>query len=407
MGWTTNSILDLRRRTRELEESVAAYKTFGFDIASTASSPASITFTGDLAGLSPADRMAFIDDLLHVCVVDNGEEQYALKKSNWNKAADDTDSDLTGADGDVMVGVRKLYTRHEKVTVGDYSVLSFRGSKEPFEGARATAHKNGDNDSEYVYYGAFEGTLDADGALRSVYSATAKPAVNKTIDQFRAAAKLNGDKCGIADSTANTLWRDLYLCAYGNRNIQAAVGTGITGRTWEQGSLPVGCAEILTSGMTYGTTENGTTHAKALHTVNPFGNVYEGTDGMVVINGKVYAKMSNNNFVDLYPNGASITESAAIAAGYEHIATLPISAEWKYISEVCGAEGAAYLPTAFNGSSTTFFADSGYTASGTRVQFTGGYWDSGATAGVFSSCLSYAPSAAYSSVGARLLMRSV
>lgn len=404
MGWTTNSILDLRRRTRELEESVASYKTFGFDIASTSSSPASIAFTGDLAGLSAADRMAFIDDLLHVCVVDDGEEAYTLKKSNWLKKSDDTDAKLDGTDGDVMIGVKKLYTRHETVSVGDYTVLSFRASKEPFEEARPTAHKHGDNDSEYLYYGAFKGTLDDSGALRSVYSTSKTPAVNKTIDQFRAAALLNGTNYGINNSTSNTLWRDLYLCAYGNRNSQAALGSGITGMSAAQ---PVGCAEILTSGMTYGTTENATTHVKGLHMIDPFGNVYEGTDGMVVINGKVYIKKSNNNFVDLNPNGVSITESAAIAAGYEHVTTLPIITSWTYISNVCGVEGAAYLQTEQKGSSTTHWADQGYVNSGTRVQFTGGAWDYGASAGVFRSTLGSTPSYASSAIGARLLMHSV
>ena len=141
--------------------------------------------------------------------------------------------------------------------------------------------------------------------------------------------------------------------------------------------------------------------------IDPFGNVYEGTDGMVVINGKVYIKKSNNNFVDLNPNGVSITESAAIAAGYEHVTTLPIITSWTYISNVCGVEGVAYLQTEQNGSSTTHWADTGYVNSGTRVQFTGGGWDRGATAGVFGSALNNAPSTANSAVGARLLMHSI
>jgi hypothetical protein len=243
----------------------------------------------------------------------------------------------------------------------------------------------------------------------SAYSTTTTPTVSKTLDAFRAMTTESvkgSDRYGLVDYNGWTLWLDLFLMVYGTRNGQAACGNGLVGSS---AVSPVGSAPLLTSGMTYGTTSNSTSYVKALHCVNPWGNVWEFRDGFVVFAGRVYVNPSAKGMINLYPNNTDVTEAAVQAAGYRNVVQANIAGPAGYISTVSGSDVAPFIPgvgDVINGSSETYFCDYYSPATNTQIAFVGGVRGNYAIGGPFNLDLWNTPVNAWDSNGARLRMIS-
>ena len=371
-----------------------------------------MNFTGKLFGLSQEARTQFIDDnFLKVTVCQNGSEVYHLNKNNWNQTESGGAAVIDGSAGDVFLRIAKLYTNHYMLpSPNGGRVLYCEMCNRPKDGLTCKAHMWGDEERSYYYHGIFEGTSNSAGtALMSAYSTTTTPTVSKTLDAFRAMTTESvkgSDRYGLVDYNGQTLWLDLFIMVYGTRNGQAACGNGLVGLS---AASPVGSAPLITSGMTYGSTSNSTTHVKALHCVNMWGNTWEFRDGFIMFDGRVYVNPSSKGMINLYPGNVNVTEAAVQAAGYLNVVQANIAGTNGYISTVSGSDVAPFVPgvgDTINGSSATFFCDYYYQATGARIAYVGGVWDSGASAGPFGLVLSFAPSDAWAGRGARLRMIS-
>lgn len=332
------------------------------------------------------------------CVFQNGAVNYYLNPDNWNeKFGTNEASDLTGEDGDVMIEIPKfaykIKTENNVITVSvstnptvitndsDYTYDAFSRLEE--------------GDLNYFYKGAFKGSLDGDGKLRSLPGAL--PANNKNIGAFRTAAQANGAHYQQSTYAQLKALQCLYLIKYGDRHSQNAVGKGVVNASaayvtgYNTTTVDSISAEnsTLISGMTFGTTANGTTHMRLFGIEDFWGSIWEWVDGFTT-DASWNIITSWNSFSGEGVTATSVTTPSGLTAN---------ASGWN--KNVAGNTAAGFMPVEFGGSSTTYWADSGYLYA-SRVLYFGGWWNHGDNAGAFYLDAGVTVSGAYASIGARL-----
>jgi hypothetical protein len=117
-------------------------------------------------GASPGDGALPIQSQIKGCVInDAGVVQYYLQEDDWSYKADHTASNLTGADGQVMVEIPKFYYKHD--TVGNSHEWWI--SLYPLTGfAVHPAFEVNGVVKSFMYIGAYEGILYDNSA--SIYA---------------------------------------------------------------------------------------------------------------------------------------------------------------------------------------------------------------------------------------------
>lgn len=353
---------------------------------------------GMTKGSSSWDNMPIFKQI-RPCVFQSGQVNYYLNPNNWNeKYGTDEPSDLTGEDGDVMIEfpkfAYKIKTVDNTITVSvstddniiendsDYTYDAFSRLEE--------------GDLEYFYKGAFKGSLDGDGKLRSLPGFL--PANNKNIGKFREAAQLNGAHYQQSTYAQLKALQCLYLIKYGDRNGQNAVGRGVvsTSAAYVTGYNTTSLDSIssenstLTFGMTFGTTVNSTTHMRLFGIEDFWGCIWEWVDGLTT-DASWNIITSWNSFSNEGITATTVSTASGLTANSNG-----------YIKDVAGNTAAGFMPVLMTGgSSSTYWADNG-TLSASRVLRFGGVWGDGDKAGPFDLFASHSASSAVASVGARL-----
>lgn len=146
----------------------------------------------------------------------------------------------------------------------------------------------------------------------------------------------------------------------------------------------------LTSGMTFGTTTNGTTHMRLFGIEDFWGCIWEWVDGLTTdANRNIIT--SWNSFSGEDVEATSISTSSGLTANGSG-----------YIKDVAGNNDAGFMPVNFSGgSSSTFWADLGALYASCVLDF-GGRWNNGDAAGPFSLLANDGASTARAHIGARL-----
>lgn len=332
------------------------------------------------------------------CVFQNGQVNYYLNPNDWTKKRDsDEDSILTGEDGDVMIEfpkfAYKIKTENGVITVSisndetvvendsDYTYDAFSRLEE--------------GDLNFFYKGAFKGSLDEEGRLRSIVGT--KPANNKNINAFRTAAQANGDHYQQSTYAQLKALQCLYLIKYGDRNGQTAVGKGVVGASasYVSGYNTSNLEDIetatntLTSGMSFGTTANNMTHMRLFGIEDFWGCIYEWVDGLTT-DGDRNIITSWNSFSNEGVEPTTVSTPSGLASNTNG---------WN--KSVVGNTAAGFMPIEFRGSSSTYWADSGRLYASCVLSFGGG-WNDGDVAGPFRLNADVGASYASASVGARL-----
>lgn len=350
-----------------------------------------------IKGSNAWDEMPIFRDI-RPCVFQNGEVKYYLNPNDWTqKYGSSQPAILTGEDGDVMIEVPKfaykISSTNTTITVSVSNDDSIIENDSEYTYDAFSRLEEGDLD--YFYKGAFKGSLDNDGKLRSIIAA--KPANNKTIAAFRSAARLNGQHYQQSTYAQLKALQCLYLVKYGNRNGQTAVGKGVVGtsESYIPGYNVTGVSSAnndnstLKSGMTFGTTTNSTTHMRLFGIEDFWGNIWEWVDGLTT-DGSCNLITSWNSFSGEDTTIASITTPSGVTANSNG-----------YVNNVIGNTAAGFMPISFSGSSSTYWADYGCLFASCVLYF-GGRWDNGAYAGPFGLSAGYGTSTAQANVGARL-----
>lgn len=332
------------------------------------------------------------------CVFQSGQVQYYLNPDNWNeKFGTNEASDLTGADGDVMIEVPKfaykIKTENNIITVSVSTNPTVIANDSDYTYDAFSRLEEGD--LNYFYKGAFKGSLDGDGKLRSLPGTL--PANSKNISQFRTAAQANGAHYQQSTYAQLKALQCLYLIKYGDRNGQVAVGKGVVSASaaYVTGYNTTTIEEVstenttLTSGMTFGTTANSTTHMRLFGIEDFWGSIWEWVDGLTTdANRNIIT--SWNSFSGENVETTSITTPSGLTSNASG-----------YIKEVAGNNDAGFMPTSFGGSSTTFWPDYGYLYTSCVLRF-GSAWADSDQAGPFYLVAYYGASSAYAYIGARL-----
>ena len=363
-------------------------------------------------------------------VLDNGTVNYYLSPTDSTKKVDGTNADLTGTDGQVMVEIRKFYTKREvsgTVTTWYVSVLPLPGF---------TVHPAFIKDGVEVnfrYYGAYDACafdvsgstyisgLNRDNAVTNtpnvdVTATTGDklasvsgiyPMVGLTRAQFRTIAANRGTGWRQVDFTLWSAVQVLFLTEFGTFSSQATLGAGNTAGSYltqsaNQSDSPhtiAGASNSLGNGSTNTTTgagvsaKPGTSFMSYRGIENFYGNCWNWADGInvnVTATGNVHITNNRADFADNTSTNMTLV-TASLTTGSNFIRNIVAVDNYFLASSVTG------------GSSTTYLTDQHFgSATSNRVVRVGGSAGFGAAAGAFSVNADSASSLAIRDFGGRL-----
>lgn len=373
-------IINMPRATHFINAFYGATYTIKIDL--TNSNPSSCcSYEDDAVGMTAGsddwDSMPIFKDI-KPCVFKDGEVNYYLNPNDFTLKEDETAAVLTGADGDVMIEFPKFAFKIETDTANNILTVSITNNKNVVANDNTYKYyafaRDSIGDLDHFYYGAFKGSLDSDGKLRSVSGAT--PTNNKTLAAFEATAQLNGTNYHIVNYFQLVALQCLYLIKYKNLDGQTALGYGYVG-----GSAAQTTGATITKGMYYGSTSSQTDRVKFAGVEDFWGNIWERIDGFVTTSSwDIQTKVAGQTFT--YDTGVS-------------------SDIYGYTSKVSGTTESGFKSIGYSGSETTYWSDYGALYDACILHF-GGVWSGGLMAGPFRLNADVAASAAFSDVGVRL-----
>ena len=352
--------------------------------------PSSYEYLEDCAGFTAASVSEMnswagvkILDKFKPCLIKPGATapEYYLNKDNYAKRAEgDTASILTGADGDVMIEVERMWF---KIVKNTDSTATLYISEVELDG-----YKSFIGDQEVAYRGAYEASVSG-GVMRSISGVA--PAVSSTRATFRGYAKARGGEYSQNDYYLLRLWQCMYILLYGTRDSQTAIGKGysVSGNT---GALKTGKTNMRP--FCWGETD-GFSGMKFLGVENFYGNVWEFVDGLTIVDYVCKITEDPSKYDD-------VGTSYEITAG-----AVPSASDGGYIKKMQATNDAPFLPSDIGGSETTYFCDILWTNSGTMVACFGGGWNIAGQAGAFCWFLGSGASDTDSSTGSRLCRKKV
>lgn len=320
------------------------------------------------------------------CVLSNGEVQYYLQKDDYTKKEDGTSSLLDGTDGDVMVEIPKIGYRLWNDENYQYVSVTEDPNK---DGYCYYAHSlEADGDCDKIYYGAYFGYVNGD----NLYSRSGVSPTNATsLTDFRTYSANKGTGYCLESFFPRTLMQCLFIVMYKNLNSQAALGQGYTGARYNS-NTGVTDSNIFCYG-----TQDDTIHVKFLGIEDFWGNLYGWLDG-VYCDSDFNILTDYRNSVFTNTDGNNFQFSAATGASSNYAG---------YINKIMGTNTSGFVKdynNNTNGTSSTYFADSGYVYGGFAGD-AGGNWDNGSYAGAFRLYLYRSASSSDSRLGARLMYK--
>nr|DAT54549.1 MAG TPA: MAEBL protein [Caudoviricetes sp.] len=265
-------------------------------------------------------------------------------------------------------------------------------------------------DNDYIeepelLLGTFEGIISDEngGALTSTGSSIS--AASKTIAQFVAAAKVNGSMYGIGDYRSHATIARMF-CAYykttnistSNSAIPCSGGTKRYNYGWTGGTKALGNRD----GKAAVKNDAGYYSTNFLGLEDCYYSKWEFVQGINILKGK-YVVYDGGSFPD-----KDVAELEAAGAtnirvvGYEPnpAATEAYNGWTKAVAQ--GKYGDV-VPTAHGGSETTYYSDySWFNPTGNGIFLRSGASAHGSPCGVFMAAASYASSASWTTIGARL-----
>lgn len=352
--------------------------------------PSSYEYLEDCAGFTAASVSTMnswqgkrILDKFKPCLIKPGATapEYYLNKDNYNQRAEGSAAPiLTGADGDVMIEVERMWFKLVKNTIDHTATLYI--SEVELDG-----YKSFIGDQDVAYRGAYEASV-AGGKMYSVSGE--QPTVNMTRKGFRSQAKKRGSEYSQNDYYLLRLWQCMYLLLYGTRDSQTAIGRG---RSASGNVTAINTGTMNDKPFCWGDT-SGSNGMKFLGVENFYGNVWEFVDGLTIVDYVCKITEDPSKYDD-------------VGTGYEITAGTVPSASNNYIKEMKATNDAPFLPSVVGGSETTYFCDGLRTGQGTRVASFGGYWENVGQVGAFCWILNLDSSSSYSYAGSRLCRKKV
>jgi len=362
------------------------------------------------------------------CVLNaDGSVNYYLSPTDWSQKAGGGASDLTGADGNVMVEIPKFYYRQNR----SGSLYNWEISHVDLPGF--VVHPAFVKDGSEVatrYYGAYDAcvldvsasayisglnlddntsnvdltatTGDQLASVKGVY-----PMVGLTRDEFRKLAANTGTGWRQVDFTLWSAVQMLYLIESQTFFSQDVLGAGNTNGSYlsssaDQNDSPhtiAGAGDAIGNGSTDTTSgagvsaKPGTSFMKYRGIENLYGNCWSWVDGININVGSTGNVHITNDVSDFADNTSTNMDLIATA----------LETGSNYIRDLLPSEGTFLASNVTGGSSTTYITDRHFgSGSSNRVARVGGDAFFGSAAGVFCLSARNGSSGADRIIGARL-----
>ncbi|MBQ2635021.1 MAG: hypothetical protein IJF88_10650 [Oscillospiraceae bacterium] len=403
---------------RKLQHAREHHSIYGFHIDSGESDPSeAVTYLADAVGLTPA-HMDFVNDafvwgswadaffLPRPCMLKyDGTVDYYLDPADYTKKLDGTASDVADDSygGNAMMewgrNGRRIWYKIVPDSADPSSASVYIADHRADGGYRAWSFVNSAGMmTEHFYTPIYNGTLDANGRLRSVsgkgYAALSK---YKTAEEEIAAAELNNpgtDKLWYTEVYADvTLINLLLILMAKSLDTQSAYGNGRTG----QGSgatAMLGTGTMDDKGLFWGSAGNSS-GVKIFGMENWWGNQWRRYAGHMMVDYVHQYKMTRGR-----QDGSAADDYNITGSGYLSGATAPQSDD--YIKKM-QFNGDGFLSKETGGSSASYWCDTFSQGSGTRYAAHGSAAASPeGAAGAFALSLFNPPSRSFFNVGAAL-----
>lgn len=298
----------------------------------------------------------------------DGEVSIAyLRDDNSNYYEDGTAAKLDGTEGDVMVDFPEFYYKWESV---DSNKFRYRFAEYNVDGTFKHVPRS--------LVGAYKGYMTSN----KLYSRSGvRPTVSQSTTSFDNFANARGRGYQRIDFQQHCVIAFMLYAKYGNRNLQAVLGTG--------GAVSGSSATMTGTSNSTGITDTKNETSKyvcGLGLEGVFGGIYEWVKG-VEINNRVW-KITD-------PDGSTRNVNAGTSDGW--------------ITNVAAENGPFFdmVPTNVGGSETTHYSDYYYQNSGGPLVLARSYVDSYADGGVACAYAHDVASYANSYFGSRLAFRGV
>ena len=353
-----------------------------------------------------------VQSLMKGCVLNlDGSVNYYLNPTDWAYKADGTTpSVLTGADGDVMVEVPAFYYKYDELYNGFIKRLMISLYKVDETWSY----------SPKFYVGAYKGYISSSKLL----SVTGQKAtVSTSLPNFRTAARAkvsnNTNWNVITYSIRKAIWM-LFVTEYATLNSQEDFSSQLTTDGFHKGGLGLGVTQGTVGGA-YNLCTTGYTNAQGNFSIgsesfsdggsnqkcryrgieNPFGEVWEWTDGVFIENYVAYEIVDKGNFTKL----GNSSYTGDVSSECRLIGNVNQTASGYSIKTILGGSHCDILASDVNTSDTggaTYYRDGWWINSGFRGVLFGGSADNGAQAGLAYADAYLAPSGANANIGSRL-----
>ena len=326
-----------------------------------------------------------IQSLMRRCVVKaDGTVNYYLHPDNSNFKENGTPSILTGADGNVMVEIPKHYIKVE--TVGNVDSFSISLTQEPGYVLDPSFMKwNGTEMVEvpYRYFRAYEGFVSG-GKLLSVSGVT--PTRSQTIATFRTQAMANGTGWHLTDWNLLSTIRRLCYIEFCDFIVTKYLGEG--NHTGSDYGITTGQSNALGNRSSNSTHNDKYMSYRGIE--NMYADIWEFVDGININNYQAYINQKWSTFASDVFTGDYVAKGTLIAAGASNslIKRCNVSAD------------GGFIPTTIGGSTTTFYGDALWSATGARIALYGGAADYGSSDGLGALSVNTASSNSHVALGA-------
>ena len=358
-------------------------------------SPDAVEYADDCAGFVEArgqylgdwSNTRLVKEYFRPCVIapGDGSPKYYLQQDNMALKENGETAVLTGADGDVMIEVKKLYAKFS--TNSTHKVkISLMNYKE--DDSCICFNDIAGVEKDVIYRGAFKAGV-ASGAgtiMRSI--AGVAPLVSITRATGRTYAKNRGEAYHQNNIYMLFLWQLMYLLLYKNRDSQTVLGQG---RSLSSNTAAANTGWSISKPFCWGD-QGGVNGVKFLGVEDFYGNVWEWVDG-IVYTSNVYKLTRNPDIYNDTGDGYEIAMASGMTAANNND---------KYITSLACQKDAPFVPIGSGGSSSTFWCDNVWIADGVQVVRFGGCWTNAAKVGAFCWTLDYSASSASAYVGSRL-----
>lgn len=367
--------------------------TYGVKIDLANSNPeTSVTYTDDAVGFEKS-YMDFTNDTfvygswqdkfpfnqVRPCLFKDGAVVKYLNPNDYTKDINGNDAVITGADGDVMIEIPKVYYRLHKDENYQYIQISDTAQ----EGFCCLAHTYKGVEKDKVYIGAYQAYYDGTKA-RSVSGVSATGSVS--MNTWRTYCQNQGAGYEQFYWHLLVLLETLFVIQFKNLNSQAALGYG-----WCNSSSFSTGGGLDKKGMNYCASATTNAQLKFLGIEDFYGSRRTWIDGTYTSGTKL--KIADVTSSDMAYNGSGTNYIEAGDTG--------ISNNSGYVKAILGSNLGGFAPTTLGGSSSTYYSDYAYFCSGSVLSF-GGARGNTTLAGAFYLDFNASVSHTASHIGGRL-----